>query len=219
MRGRSGSRQQPWSSSPAPSGRTESALPRILDERCDPDFRTVFGRFVKRSTALDSAVARIRLAGFDLEPQELRNVERMRVLVGRINALTLRSEAEAMLVDPGKTENVQNLVKMMETQRVEVRAAPLAGWAPDFTVFRRREAPWALLVGLHWFVRPYPHRGPVLASVHGSTEAAAVAARFTALWNDGHDISPAVLQLLREARSRSGRGRFDTDGARDHPDP
>lgn len=188
----------------------ESGLPHLVDERSDPDFRAVYGLLARRSSALDTAVASIRLTGVDLRPEELRSLNRVRVLLAEVNVLSLRAEAEAILLDPSKGPNLDNLVDMMDTGRIEVRSAPLAGWAPDFSVFHRKGRPWILLTGLHRFSRPFPHRGPALASLHGPGAAGRTAARFTELWTTAHDIGPAILGLLREARQRSGRLRSDS---------
>lgn len=182
-----------------------SGLPHFLDERSQPDFRAVFGLLARRSGRFDSAVARIRLAGLDLRPDELRGVDRIRVLLGQVNGLTLRSEAEAMLVDPVKATNLRNLVALIEAGRIEIRSAPLAGWSPDFTVFHRKGRPWTVLIGLHWFARPFPNRGPALASLHGAAASSRSSTRFGELWKKGHDIGPAILALLREADERAAR--------------
>lgn len=207
----------PLSRGRVPGKLLTTGLPHLLDDRSRPDFRAVYGLLARRAGALDAAVGRIRLTGLDLRPEELRGIQRLRVLLSEVSALTLRSEAEAVLVDPGKAANLRYLVTLMDEGRIEVRAAPLGGWAPDFSVFHRKGVPWTLLIGLHWFARPFPHRGPALASVHGSRGAARAAARFTDLWNSAHDVGPAILSLLREAERRtasspSARARGDYPG-------
>jgi len=184
-----------------------AGLPRLLDERSEPNFRGVFGLLARRSGALDAAVSRIRLSGLDLRPEELQQLSRIRVLLTEVNAIALRSEAEASLADPDKAGNLTNVLKLMERRIIEVRSAPLAGWAPDFSVFRRNGHPWMVLVGLHWFARPYPHGGPALASLHGAEAAGRIARRFEGLWRGAHDIGPALLHILKEAKVRSGSGR------------
>lgn len=184
----------------------ESGLPHLLDERSEPDFRSVFATLARRSTALGSAVSRIRLGGLDLRPEELRSLNRIRVVVAELNGIVLRAEAEAMLTDPAKGDNLRYLVRLMREGRIEIRSAPLAGWSPDFTVFSRGGRPWTLLVGLHWFARPYPHRGPALASLHGRVAASRTLRRFEELWRRGHDIGSPVLSLLEEAKQRTRAG-------------
>lgn len=197
-----------------------SGLPRLMDERSDPNFRDVFGLLARRSGTLDAAVSRIRLSGLDLRPEELRTLEKIRVLLGEVNAITLRSEAEACLADPRKASNLSNLVHLMEEGIISVRSAPLAGWAPDFSVFGRSGRAWMVLVGLHWFARPYPHGGPALASLHGPEAAKRAARRFSHLWRGAHDIGPAILRILTEAHLRSGASSGSRSPDRpDRPEP
>lgn len=178
----------------------------LLDERSDPDFRTVFGLLAERSTAIDVAVARIRLAGIDLREEELSGVRRIRVLMAEISAFAFANEAEAVLLDPGRRTNLELLVRLLREGRIDVRSAPLAGWSPDFSIFHQGGRPTRLIVGTHWFQRPYPHRGPALASVHGTSEAGRVTRRFQDLWAGGHDLQPAVRVLLERALERAGPG-------------
>ncbi len=94
---------------------------------------------------------------------------------------------------------------MLEAGRLEVRSAPLGGWSPDFTVFVDGEGPRAVLVGFHAFERPYPHRGPALASVHGDDAARLAATRHRELWESAHDVGPALWSILSRAAKRASR--------------
>lgn len=189
----------------APSGSTSpgAGLPHLLDERSRPDFRDVFGALIGRSSTVDSAVARIRISGLDLRADEMRSVVRIRLVLAEVNGIALRNEAESVLSRPERAADLVHLVRLLEAGRVEVRSAPLAGWAPDFSVFHRKGVPWRCVVGPHWFARPYPHRGPALTSVHGGEAAGRLARRFDELWRQAHDIGPALVGLLGRARERS----------------
>lgn len=183
----------------------------LLDERGRPDFRDHFGGLCARATGLDVAIARIRLGGLDLQEGELAGVRRVRVVLAEVNAMRLAAEADAALSDPGKRQNVEVLRRLFESSRLELRAAPLAGWAPDFSVFSTTGGAEWVLVGLHWFQRPYPHPGPAFVSVHGGDAAVHAGVRFEELWLSAHDISPAIRGILdgaarREARSEGGLG-------------
>lgn len=180
--------------------------PHLLDERTKPDFREVFVSLAGRSHAMDTAVGRIRITGLDLTRREIASVESIRLLLGRVDALTLRAEAEAVLSDPVRARRLRHLVDRLRAGRIRIRSAPLAGWNPDFTVFRRSGRAWTVVVGLHWFARPFPHRGPALASVHGPSGAHRAARRFEQLWGRSHDIGPAVLNLLGRAEGRTSSG-------------
>lgn len=181
-----------------------AGLPHLLDERSAPDFRAVYGALAARSSAIDGALSRIRVSGLDLRPEEIRSVTRIRLVLAEVNSLTLRNEAEAVLSRADRARSLVHLLALLESERIQVRSAPLAGWAPDFTAFHRKGLPWRGLMGPHWFVRPYPHRGPALASVHGPGGARLLARRFDELWTQAHDIGPALLGLLSRARDRVG---------------
>lgn len=175
-----------------------------MDERADPDFRTTFGRLARRAVEIDVAVARVRLSGVDLRPGELAAARSLRILVGEVSALALGTEADAVLADPERARNVELLVRLFREGRISVRSAPLGGWSPDFTVFTRDAGPGFVLVGPHWFQRPFPHRGPAWASLHGPREARRAAARFAELWSAAHEIGGAVRSILEKAVERAG---------------
>jgi len=193
-------------SRPVPLVGPDPETPHLLDERSEPDFRGVFTSLAGRAFRIDSAVAGVRLTGLDLRQSELRSVEMIRLVVARVDAPLLRSEAEATLADPARARLLRHLVRRLQAGRLKIRSAPLAGWNPDFSVFHRSGRPAAVVVGLHWFARPYPHRGPALASVHGTAGAQLAGRRFEGLWNRAHDIGPAILNLLRTADDRGPDG-------------
>ncbi len=140
----------------------------------------------------------------DLSRRELAGLVRLRVVLAMLDAITLDLEASAVMLRPDRRETLRVITGLLATGIIEVRAAPLAGWAPDFSVFRDADGPFAVLLGSHWFQRPYPHRGPALAALHGQAGATLALSRFEDVWRSGHDISPAVLGILERARGRSG---------------
>jgi hypothetical protein len=175
----------------------------LFDERGRPDFRDVFGALAAQATEIAVAVTRVRLSTVDLSAAELACVERLRVLVAEMNALQLDSEARGLQADPRRAPNLERLRELLECGRLEIRSAPLAGWSPDFTVFSGSEGPRAVLVGFHSFERPYPHRGPALASVYGGEGARLAARRHDEAWVRAHDVGPAVWSILSKARARA----------------
>lgn len=184
-------------------------LPRLFDERSEPDFRSVFGLLARRSTRLDVALTRLRLSTLDLQAEEAGHVERIRLLLAEVNAVSLDVEAYAVLKDPARAAPLRMLARLLGQGVIQVRAAPLAGWSPDFTIFGRRDGPRAVLLGFHWLQRPFPHQGPALASLHGPREAALAAARFDQAWIRAHDIRPAILGILRRAREAGDSARAE----------
>jgi hypothetical protein len=174
----------------------------LFDERARPDFRDVFGALASRATDIAVAITRVRLSTVDLSERELGSVEHFRVLVAEMNALRLDAEARALQSDAKRAPNAEMLRRLLEAGRLEVRSSPLAGWSPDFTVFAGVGGPTAVLLGFHAFERPYPHRGPALAALHGPTAARLAARRHEEIWERAHDVGPAIWSILSKARSR-----------------
>jgi hypothetical protein len=171
----------------------------LLDERRRPDFRDVFGAMSRRSTSVAIAVTRVRLSTVDLSTDEFDRLASLRVLLSEVSALQLDAEARGLLQLPRRAPNIRILTRLLESGRLEVRSAPLGGWSPDFTVFADAAGPQAVLTGFHAFERPYPHRGPALASLHGKEGAALAAARHAELWERAHDIGPTLWTLPTRA--------------------
>lgn len=177
----------------------------LFDERGRPDFRDVFGALARGAVDLATAVRRVRLSAVSLTREELSRVASFRVLVAEIDVLGMDSEARQLHLDPRRAPGAELLGELLESGRMEVRSSPLAGWAPDFTVFSGVDGPAAVLIGLHRFERPYPHRGPALASVHDADAARLAARRHLEIWEQAHDVGPSVWSILAKARSSARR--------------
>ncbi len=176
----------------------------LLEDGRRPDFRDVYGHLAQRSTSIDTAVTRIRLSTLNLTPTELHEVSQFRVLVAEVNSLSIDAEARVLHTLPARAPNLRLLAQLLECGTLQIRAAPLAGWSPDFTVFSDAEGPSAVLCGFHWFERPYPHRGPALASLHFGDGARLARRRYDALWTQAHDIGPALWDIVTRARRWAG---------------
>ena len=174
----------------------------LFDERGRPDFRDVFGALALGATDIATAVTRVRLSTVDLTGREMGRVDHFRVLVSEMSALRLDAEARNLEADPKRAPNAELLRDMLESGRLEVRSSPLAGWTPDFSVFSGPGGPTNVLVGLHWFERPYPHRGPALGAVFCEDAARLAARRHEEIWERAHDVGPAVWNILSKARSK-----------------
>jgi hypothetical protein len=186
----------------------------LLDDRRRPDFRDLFGTLAARSTAMATAVTRIRLSTLDLRPVELAGLTSLRVLVAELSALRLEAEARVLVTRPARARCLRLLTDHLERGVLEVRSAPLGGWSPDFTVFRDADGPSAVLTGFHWFERPFPHRGPALNALHGPEGAALAWRRHEELWECGHDVGPAVWSLLARADARRRLPATEREGER-----
>jgi hypothetical protein len=174
----------------------QDCRPCLLDERGTVGFRAVFGRALLRSSTVEAAVLRIRLGSVDLTAREVKGLGSLRILVAEVNARTVEEEAYGLLMDPAKRQNLLTVLGLLEAGSMEIRSAPLGGWSPDFSVFSGDQGPHTLLLGLHWFRRPFPHRGPAWAAIFGPEEAQRAHLRFQEVWENAHDISPAVHRLI-----------------------
>ena len=175
------------------------AIPQLLDDRSSPDFRSTYGLLARRAKGLDVALTHIRLATLDFSEAESGSVHRVRLLLAEVNAAALDAEAHAVLHQPRVANNLRRLTALVHLGRIEVRSAPLGGWAPDFSVFRNHDGSFAVLVGPHRFDVSALHRGPELASLHGAAAATRTAQRFGEIWKQAHDISPAIVGILARA--------------------
>ncbi|MEX2530242.1 MAG: hypothetical protein WD960_05655 [Gemmatimonadota bacterium] len=194
--------KSPPSPGPAPPPTAPRESPVLLDEWSRPDFRDVYGKLAEASTRFDVAIRKVRLSGISLARTELEGPARIRLLLAEINVLTLSAEAESMAaVDDGRLR--LRLIRGLLSEGVlQLRSAPLGGWDPDFSVFWRDDEGPVVIIGPHWFARPYPHRGPALASLHRGRAAARVGRRFEGLWTDAHPVEQAVRRVMEEALER-----------------
>lgn len=191
---------------------TSPAHPLFFDERSEPDFRNVFGRLLHRATTVDVALHRIRLSALDFGERELAGLTRLRLLLRELNAVTLDAEAHSLLTDRSRSGPLLRLSRLLEEEVIEVRASPLGGWSPNFSVFADESGPQAVLLGAHWFQRPFPHQGPAFASLHGAEDAALAAARFETAWEHAHEVRPAVRNILQRAGALQDRSDPGRDG-------
>ncbi len=174
--------------------------PGLIDDRSDPDFPALYRRLTRRAERLDVAATRIRLSGLRLGTRELRGPEGIRVLLMELNAFQLRTELDVLSLNTEGAARLRGLRELLETGRLEVRALPLGGWAPDFSVFHGPRSAITALIGPHWMERPYPHRGPGWASLHRGEPARTAAARFEELWDEAHRVEGALRRIFRRRR-------------------
>lgn len=177
----------------------------LLEDGRRPDFRDLFGHLAQHADMVDTAVTRIRLTTLNLSEAETRTVETFRVLVTDMSALRLDAEARALASLPERAAGLSRMAKLLETGALQIRAAPLAGWSPDFSVFSAEGAAFAVLLGFHSFERPYPHPGPALGSLHLHEGAGIARRRIEGVWARAHDIGPPVWDILSRARGAARR--------------
>jgi hypothetical protein len=163
----------------------------LFDEHYDPPLRQTIGRLLATARTADFAIGHVRLATLDLTESEASGMEHCRVMVGHLDA--------AALVSAGATPaHFRFLLAFAQSGRLEIRTAPHHVWNPDFSVFRGLpDGGSAVLLGAHYFGRPYPMFG--LAFTCFMTQPSAVRScvrRFEGLWNAGYDVLPVVIETL-----------------------
>ncbi len=180
--------------------------PYLLDDRSAPSFRRVFGRLLLRADTVQVAVSRIRLSGIDLSAEEVERLRLVQLVTSEVNLHRLGLEAESLAHDPERRLDLEVMKRLIRTGRLRARSAPLGGWAPDFSVFSSDGDAFALLVGPHWFERPFLYRGPSFGSLHGRRGAERAVAWFGELWREAHDLEGPVRQVIRRARRNGPLG-------------
>ncbi len=166
----------------------------LLDERSTPSLRQVLGTTLARASQADFAVSRIRLAGIDLAADEMSRVQTCRVLVGKLDIDAL-ADAGTRAATMSRNDL---FLQLFDSGRLEVRAAGLQSWYPDFSILRGLAGGGAVTVlGAHYFGRPHPTMGPSLTCILTDPRTAASAtARFDELWHQAYDVSQVVRQAL-----------------------
>ena len=116
----------------------------FFDGRGAPALRGYLGRELAGASAAAFAIRRIRLARLDLLPEELRSVQRCRVLLGRLDADTLADAGASPT-----SARTATLLDMAASGRLEVRSAGLLAWEPDFSLIGAGTADDVLIFGCH----------------------------------------------------------------------
>lgn len=174
----------------------------LLDDRADPPLRTVLGSLLARATTADFAISRLRLDGLDLAGGELRSIRRCRVLLGRLDARALEEMMGGHERGPVRRHHLHLLKNFLASGRVEVRAAGIVTWNPDFSILgglHSAPASTIALVGAHYFLRPYPIEGAAFTMAITDPEPVRrLHQRFDELWDLGYDVGEVVRAALEQ---------------------
>lgn len=169
-------------------------LPPLIDTRRAPVLREVIGSLMSRAAQSDFAVHYVRIAALDLTAPELARVH-CRLLLGRLNADQLAD----LHGDEATRRQLALLAQFLDSGRLEVRAAGLGRWAPDFSVHRGLDGadsePLAL-IGTHQLGRTPAHAMVFATAVTGEA-AQRLQRRFEVLWRQGHDVREVIRTELR----------------------
>lgn len=163
----------------------------------------LFRRHLRRNERADIALTRLRILGLRLNSADVRDLPELRLCVAHPRAAEWEVEVHRALLDPSRRRTVEGLIRALVSGRISVRAAPLGGWSPDFTVFHDADGPHRALVGSHWLERPHPERGPVIGVEFAAPGARTLAGRFEVVWRTAYDITPALSGLLGRTLSKA----------------
>lgn len=172
---------------------------RLIDERARPGLAAEVRTLLRTARRVDLALRRIRLAGLQLDADDLAAVASCRLLLGRLDAATLIDAGDDARADPRRLRGLVTLRDFVCAGRLQARAAGVDGWAPDFSRYHEADAAGAALIGAHYFSRPAPLLGAALTVWTAAPAALALLdERFAALWAGGHDVTELLAEVLIE---------------------
>lgn len=183
-------------------GRSRVLTPTLLIEGTNPRFPVVYRRWLGRSSRVDVALTRLRIATLRLQADDLARVERLRIVLAELSTAAWEAETHRALLDPERGPMLRRIIELLREGRLEVRSAPLAGWAPDFTIFRDdgsgpvEGVSTRALIGPHWLETGAGLAGPRFAFAVEGADARRAEERFAAIWRHAYDVGPAVTRLL-----------------------
>jgi hypothetical protein len=165
----------------------------VLDEAGAPPLRLVIGSLLSRARRADVAIEHIRLAAVDLTAPELRQVH-CRLLMGHLDVEAL---SDLAIADQA-ARRLRAIGDFLESGRLEVRAAGLLRWRPDFSVFELPPPHGVVaLVGALYFSDAAVVGGPALTCVIRSPAAVArLHRRFADLWVRARDVGDVLRSEL-----------------------
>lgn len=163
----------------------------LLDEAATPPLRTVIGALLAKAVSAHVAIAHVRLGHVDLSDVELQRV-RCRLLLGHLDVESLSGLG-------GAGPRLGSTARFLDSGRLEIRAAGLLRWKPDFSVFELPPPHGSIaLVGAHYFGDPDVRGGPALTCVvRGPAAVTRVRRRFDELWLAARDVNDVVRAELR----------------------
>ena len=170
--------------------------PRLLIEGSTPRFPNVYRGLLRRSTRVDVALTRLRIATLRLRAEDLGQVRRLRIVLAELTTAAWEVETHRALLNPQKEPLLRGLISSIQDGKLQVRAAPLASWSPDFTVFHPDDGDCQALLGPHWLEATPSSRGPRFGFHVSGREAMRVADRYERVWGEAYDVGPAVGRLL-----------------------
>jgi hypothetical protein len=159
----------------------------VLDEFTTPSLRETMSVLMSASRRVDMALTRMRLAGINLSDGEVGKMERLRVVIGKL-------DADALLQSQSRpVAHIERLRAFGASGNLEIRSVPRFHWDPDFSIYDQRAA----LIGAHYNDLPYPADGIAFTCVVTNANAIRRSQhRFDEMWQRGYDVLPVVIETL-----------------------
>ena len=148
--------------------------------------RATLSALMAASRTADMAITNIRLAALDLRPGEVSRLERMRLVIGRVDAAALLQTGNRPI------DQLKRLHAFASSGVLEMRTIPRFQWTPDFSIFDH-----AVLIGAHYGELPYPVAGAALTCVINDAPAIRrCRRRFEEMWPLGYDVLPVFIDTI-----------------------
>lgn len=173
-----------------------SSSSRLLIEGSGPRFPVVYRDLLSKSTKVDVALTRLRIATLRLQAGDLTEVRTLRIVLTELTTAAWEVETHRALLNPRREPVLRALIGAIQKGRVQVRSAPLANWSPDFSVFHGARSTPVALIGPHWLEVGPGRRGPRFAFQVTGQEAQQVSSTFKRVWDEAYDVGPAVGRML-----------------------
>ena len=169
----------------------------LHDATTTPGVREIIGWFMANAEQADFAIANVRLAAIDLRPAEHSSL-RCRFLLSRLNAEF--SADAALLTRDARRTGLENLLRFVNSGRLEVRSTGAPRWSPDFSIYRglgqTREA--AILLGANYFQLVQTQSVALTCVLRDPAAVNRAARNFEQLWQDAYDVLPVIRETLEQ---------------------
>ena len=165
----------------------------VLDETASPPLRLLIGQLLSVAERAEVAIENIRLGAVDLTAPELQRVT-CRLLIGRLDVTTLTD----LDLAEAPERRLRTIADFLDSGRLDIRAAGLLRWRPDFGVFELPPPHGAIaLVGAIYF---HDAGGTALTCILRSPAAIArLRRRFDELWVGARDVRDVLRAELPPA--------------------
>jgi hypothetical protein len=170
----------------------------LHDATTHPTVREIIGWFMANAEQADFAIANVRLAALDLRPAEQRGLRRCRFLLSRLDAEF--SADAALLTRDSRRSALENLLRFIDSGRLEVRSTGAPRWSPDFSVYHRLgpAAESAMMIGAHYFQMLHTRPVPLTCVLREIAAVRRASENFERLWQDAYDVLPVIRETLEQ---------------------